>query len=400
MNYSIRILIVDDDEVDRMAVRYALIESGLSIISTEASTCAEAIELLETNHFDCTFVDYGLPDQSGLLLIQAARRLKVNHPLVVLTGQNNTQIAVELMKSGATDYLAKSQISPTSLAQVLRNAIRIYRSEQESIEISQQLQKNYQLLLEKNRELDKQRAEIEIHSLQQADFIAHLTHDLRTPLVAANLMFQLFKEESFGPLSEPMHEGLEAMERSNQNLLDLVNTLLEVYHYEFGTKTLTLISCDLWEIIQDVIQQLQPLVQHKLLTLQSINHISDPRLGNILGDYQEIRRMITNLIGNAVKFTDQGRIELQLGFEPAMGLQASQLKGWITIDIQDTGAGISPEEQLVIFNRFRTGHHRQVGSGLGLYLVHQIVTKHSGSITVISEPGQGSLFKVRLPIDR
>jgi two-component system, sensor histidine kinase and response regulator len=397
MEESLKILIVDDDEVDRMVVRRALIKSGTSIIITEAATCNEAIELLTTNLFDCTFLDYGLPDRNGLALVQAARQINVQHPLVVLTGQGNERIAVDLMKAGATDYLPKSQISPTILGQVLRNAMRLDRAEREVLQATQQLQQNNDLLHQQNRDLEQQRAQIEIQNLQLTDFIAHLTHDLRTPLVAANRMFELFQQEAFCPLSADMHEAVAAMERSNKNLLNLVNTLLEVHCYESGNKTLTLTTCNMWEIILEVVQELQPLAQYKSIDLTALGDFFDPQSLKILGDCQEIRRMITNLVSNALKFTDTGSIELRLGFCQAGVDETLAKNGWVTIEIQDTGLGMSAEEQKVIFQRFRTGSHRQAGSGLGLHLVHRIITTHSGTISVTSALGKGSLFKVLLP---
>jgi two-component system, sensor histidine kinase and response regulator len=393
----LRILIVDDDPVDRMAVQRALLKSGLTLIVTEATTYAEAIALLNTHQFDCTLVDYGLPDQNGLTLVQAARRLDVQHPLVVLTGQGDEQIAVDLMKAGATDYLTKSQISPTTLAHVVRNAMRIDRAERKIRTTNQQLQQSNEQLLQQNRDLAEQRIQIEIQNLQQVDFIAHLTHDLRTPLVAADIMFKLFEQEAFGGLSPEMKEALAAMDRSNQNLLDLVNTLLEVHQHESGKKTLSLMRCDLWEIIGNVLEELQPLAQHKLVELRAVKAIADSGSIIVFGDCQEIRRMLTNLVGNSLKFTDVGHIELCLGFCPASVDETVAVNGWVTIDIQDTGLGISAEEQKVIFERFRTGQHRQAGSGLGLHLVQRIVTMHSGTISVTSELGKGSLFQVRLP---
>jgi two-component system, sensor histidine kinase and response regulator len=386
---QLRVLIID-------AVKRALLKSGMDLIATEASTYTEAIGLLEAQSFDCTFVDYGLPDRNGLALVQAARNLNIQHPLVVLTGQGDEQIAVNLMKAGATDYLAKSQISPTHLAQVLRNAIRIDRAERDILAATEQLKQNNQLLLQQNRALEQQRIQIEVQNLQQIDFIAHLTHDLRTPLIAANLMFDLFRKETFGPLSAATQEALSAMDRSNQNLLEMVNTLLEVHHYESGHKSLTLTNCNLWGIIQEVIKELQPLAHHQSVNLTAIKNIIDRDPIQVLGDCQEIRRMITNLVGNSLKFTETGSIEVRLGFCGA-NLDQTTVNGWVTIEVQDTGLGMSADEQLMIFERFRTGAHRQAGSGLGLHLVQRIVTMHSGTISVTSELGQGSLFKVRLP---
>jgi two-component system, sensor histidine kinase and response regulator len=397
MEKPLRILIVDDDEVDRMSVRRALMQSGILLILTEATNCAEATALLANNIFDCTFLDYGLPDQNGLALVQAARSMNVQHPLVVLTGQGDEKIAVDLMKAGATDYLAKSQISAATLTQILRNSMRLYQAELEVLQTNKQLQQNNELLIQQNHNLEQQRAQIEIQNLQRADFIAHLTHDLRTPLVAANLMFKLFQQEAFCPLSAEMHTAVAAMDRSNQNLLDLVNTLLEVHHYESGTKTLTLTTCHMWEIIQEVVQELQPLADYKSIALAATSDVHDPKSLKLLGDCQEIRRMVTNLVGNALKFTDDGSIKICLSFCPAKIEETSAMNGWVSIDIQDTGLGIPADEQTVIFQRFRTGQHRQAGSGLGLHLVQRIVTTHGGTIEVTSKPGQGSLFQVRIP---
>lgn len=396
----LRILIVDDDQVDRLSIKRALSKSGLSLVFSEAGTCMEAIELLSSHQFDCTFVDYGLPDQNGLFLVRGACRLKVQHPLVVLTGQGDEQIAVDLMKAGATDYLSKSNISTTTLPQILRNSIRIYRAEQEVIETSQQLKLNNALLLQQNKDLEEQRTQIETQNLQRADFIAHLTHDLRTPLVAANLMFKLFGQEAFCPLSPEMHDAVAAMSRSNQNLLDLVNTLLEVHCYESGTKTLTMSTCDMWEIIQDVTQEFQPLADYKSIKLITSKDVSNPKSLKVLGDCLEIRRMVSNLLGNSLKFTDAGQVEVILSFCEADTHETSDPKapnGWVSIEIRDTGVGMSPEEQKNIFQRFHTGKHRQAGSGLGLHLVERIVTIHSGTITVMSQLGKGSLFQIRLP---
>ncbi|WP_295620103.1 hybrid sensor histidine kinase/response regulator [Chamaesiphon sp. GL140_3_metabinner_50] len=397
MEELLRILIVDDDEIDRMSVRRALTQSGVSIEIDEAETCAQAIDLLSKNLYDCTFVDYGLPDNNGLTLVKTARELQVQHPLVVLTGQGDERIAVELMKAGAIDYLPKSQIAPAALAQILRNAIRIDRAEREAVETNKQIQLRNALLLQQNRDLEQQRKQIDIQNLQREDFISHLTHDLRTPLVAANIMFKLFEQEAFCPLSPSMHEALEAMDRSNQNLLQLVNTILEVNRYESGHKDLTFTKCDMWEIIHSAIEELQPLAKYKSISLDAISDFSEPESLKVLGDCHEIRRAIANLIGNALKFTDTGTVEVKLDFEPATDEDTTAINGWISIDVRDTGLGMSLEEQKDIFERFRTGKHRQAGSGLGLHLVSRIVTTHSGTIAVTSNPGEGSLFKVRLP---
>ncbi len=184
MDKLIKILIVDDDAVDRMAVKRSLKSAGVSVEVTEAEDCADALakllvsrnnytqtipdkyqhlnEVEETEKslllnqifeckFDCVFLDYGLPDGDGLSLVQDVRRSGLKVPLIVLTGQGDEQIAVELMKAGASDYITKGKMSPESLSRSLYNALRVYRAESQAFHASQKLKESeerYRLVLE------------------------------------------------------------------------------------------------------------------------------------------------------------------------------------------------------------------------------------------------------------
>ena len=120
---------VDDDEVDRLLFQRVLRASGIQADVTEVEDCAGAIAYLEASSFDCIFLDYRLPDGDGLELILQIRQLGTTLPIVVLTGQGDERIAVELMKSGASDYLVKSSLTPENLGQTLRSVTRIYQAE-------------------------------------------------------------------------------------------------------------------------------------------------------------------------------------------------------------------------------------------------------------------------------
>ena len=184
MDKFIKILIVDDDEVDRLAVKRSLKSAGVSVEVTEAEDCADALakllisrnnytqtipdksqhlnELEKTEKslllnrifdckFDCVFLDYGLPDGDGLSLVQQVREAGLKVPLIVLTGQGDEQIAVELMKAGASDYITKGKMSPESLSRSLYNALRVYRAESQAFHASQKLKESeerYRLVLE------------------------------------------------------------------------------------------------------------------------------------------------------------------------------------------------------------------------------------------------------------
>ena len=151
MEETVTILMVDDDQVDRMAVSRALRSAGIKMNWSESNNCVQAIALLQQQEFDCVFLDYRLPDGDGLSLVQQIRGLGISTPLVVLTGQGDEQIAVQLMKAGACDYLPKDKISPDTLYQILRQTIRVHRAEMSAAKANQQLRESeerYRLVLE------------------------------------------------------------------------------------------------------------------------------------------------------------------------------------------------------------------------------------------------------------
>ncbi len=203
-------------------------------------------------------------------------------------------------------------------------------------------------------------------------------------------MLTLLSEGALGSLSAPMQEVITIMARSNTNLLAMVNTLLEVYRFEAGRKTLAFQPVNLEQLLKEVAGELTPLAQAKQLAI-NLDIDEHSSKSTIVGDRLELHRLFTNLIGNAIKFTDKGFVTISL--VPITSNDRS-----ITIKIADTGPGIPPEEQATLFERFRQGSHKRSGSGLGLYLSRRIVEAHKGSIEVNSELGKGSIFTVNLPI--
>lgn len=131
-NHGLKILVVDDDDVDRMAVRRALKASGLEATVTEAEDAAGALEKLAREHYDCTLLDYRMPGSDGLDVVRAARERGILVPFIMLTGFGDEQTAVELMKAGAADYIPKSSLTPERLALSLRGVLRIHQAEIEA----------------------------------------------------------------------------------------------------------------------------------------------------------------------------------------------------------------------------------------------------------------------------
>ncbi len=358
-----RILAVDDTPDNLALIETILEDEGYEIILVSSGAAALA-QVEKSPPPDLILLDIMMPEMDGY---EVTRRIRQNPklpyiPILLLTAHHASDV-VQGLESGADDFVRKP-VDVDELAARVRSLLRL----KHSIDEREQL------------------------SLQRQDFIAHLTHDLRTPLVAADNMLKLFGQEAFCPLSADMHEAIAAMIRSNYHLMQIVDTLLEVQCYEAGAKTLTFMECNLGEIATEVVQELKHLAQSKGLTL-TVN-TSDPQAtaAKVSGDYLELRRMITNLVGNAIKFTEQGSIDISVTV-PAPQDQ-------VIVEIRDTGPGISDQELAQLFQRFRKGAHQQSGSGLGLHLVSRIVQAHQGTITVESQPDQGSVFTICLPTQR
>ncbi|MEQ6341686.1 MAG: ATP-binding protein [Gammaproteobacteria bacterium] len=140
MNDLLRILIIDDDDVDRMTILRACKSAGLNIEATEAQNGKAGLELLQMQAFDCAFLDYLLPDSDGLKILRAARAAGVATPIVMLTGHGDERLAVEMMQAGANDYLPKGNISPEKLAHSLRHAMRLHQAEMDRQAVERELQ--------------------------------------------------------------------------------------------------------------------------------------------------------------------------------------------------------------------------------------------------------------------
>jgi signal transduction histidine kinase len=372
-----KILVIDDDPVDRMAVIRAFKGADFQAELTEAIDCASTILTVNSHQFDCIFVDYRLPDGNGIELLQQLRQLGIRVPIVSLTGQSDDLVAVDLIKAGASDYLSKSQVSSAQLRQVFQNVMRVHYAEV-AAEFA-----------------NRQREELLV---QKEEFISRMTHDLQTPLVAANRMLDLLCDDVFGELPDRVKSSLKTIERSNQDLLEMVRNIVEAYTYDANAKQFSFIPLDLTQIIAEVVTELTPIAAAKNIELTAIIHDLPDANFQIEGDRLELKRLITNLVGNSLKFTDTGKISILLKRHCANELTPSTPdRPWFSIAVCDTGSGIAASDRTNLFERFRRGNHKRSNSGLGLYLCKQIAEAHGGKISVESTPGEGTTFTIDLP---
>jgi signal transduction histidine kinase len=395
MDEPLNILIVDDDDIDRMAVSRALRKANVDFTPVEAATAEEAIAHITREHFDCVFLDYRLPDYDGLELVRTIHSLRIHSPLVVLTGQGDEQIAVEVMKAGATDYLAKSRISSDTLEQVLRNAIRVCQAEIRVELANQQIRESNELLKAQNQELEVQRQQIQLQNVKlieasqlKSKFLATMSHEIRTPMNAIIGFSQLLMRPG-KELSPPQRNMIEKIFSNSKHLLELLNDVLDLSKIEAGRMDLKPEWFDLAQTIHMTVDELRSLAEQKHLPVHVQIDLANPQ---IFHDSHRLRQILVNLLSNAIKFTDDGGVSVEV----------SELSSdLIQIVVQDTGIGIAPEHLTHIFEAFRQVDQsitrRYPGTGLGLAIIDSLVQVMQGEIAVESVLGKGSVFRLQIP---
>jgi signal transduction histidine kinase len=419
------ILLVDDDEVDRLSVKRALRKAGFSASLIEAENGQDAIaklaegitqhqiqrnnlenflELngnaqkfdLDPNIFDLILLDYRLPDINGLHLIAEIKTLNLNLPIIILTGQGDEEIAVEIMKAGAADYLSKAKIEPNNLAKAISNAIRIHKAEQAVELANQRLRDTNELLILKNQELKRQQQQIKSQNLKlqesynlKSEFLATMSHELRTPMNAIMGFSQLLLRQYPAPLSEQQQNLVMRIFNNSKSLLDMINEMLDFSKIEAGKLQSKPENFDLNYLIHLTIEELHSLVEQKQLSLTADIDLKNAYL---IQDSNFIKRTLINLLSNAIKFTEVGEVKVK-----AWEIDAKT----IAIAVSDTGIGIAQEDQEKIFQAFRQADQsftrQHSGTGLGLAITQSLVKMMGGKILLDSSLGKGSTFTVEIP---
>ena len=405
------ILLVDDDEVDRLAVKRAFKKVAFPVLLTEAQNGKEAIAIIQNKNndlvssqiinpnldiFDLILIDYRLPDIDGLHLITEIRALSINVPLIVLTGQGDEEIAVEIMKAGAADYLAKSRIEPNNLVKAIENAIRIYKAEQAVELANKRLRASNELLVQKNQELEKQQQQIKLQNIQlqesynlKSEFLATMSHELRTPMNAIMGFSQLLLRQYPDPLSQHQQNLVQRIFNNSKNLLEMINEMLDFSKIEAGKLELNPQKFDLNYLIKLTVEELRSLAVQKQLNLVTEIELEDPFL---IQDSNFSKRTLVNLLSNAIKFTESGEVKVK-----AWSIDETK----IAIAVIDTGIGIAPEDREKIFQAFRQADQsftrQHSGTGLGLAITESLVKMMGGKISLQSKLGEGTTFTVEIP---
>jgi signal transduction histidine kinase len=220
-------------------------------------------------------------------------------------------------------------------------------------------------------------------------FLANMSHELRTPLNAILGYGELLLDNIYGELGERPREVLERVQSNGKHLLGLINDVLDLSKIEAGRLSLVVDDYAMQAIVQSVMAATEGLAQTKGLALTA-QLADDMPLGR--GDERRLTQVLLNLVGNAIKFTESGSVEITAG----------AADGWFELAVRDTGPGIAEADQARIFEAFQqvdsTSTRKKGGTGLGLSISKRIVELYGGAMSVESTPGAGSTFRVVLPV--
>jgi len=230
---------------------------------------------------------------------------------------------------------------------------------------------------------------VEVDRLKQ-EFLANMSHELRTPLNSIIGYSEVLLDGVDGDLNEDATEDVEAIHSSGKHLLSIINEILDLAKIDAGQMQLKQTELYVPDLLEEIVRSSQILVKTKPVEMQLIE---DSPVRNVSGDQVRLNQICLNLISNAVKFTEQGNINIRYGMKDTE---------FMYIQVQDTGMGMTEEDLAVIFERFRqadgSSTRRAGGTGLGLTITRQLIQMHGGDIWADSTLGKGSTFTFILPV--
>jgi len=356
-----RILLVEDDDGDAGLVTWALKrQAEFPYVLRRVETLDECLTACQRQEYDVILLDLTLPGSSRLNTVTTVTHA-VTTPVVVFTGLDDKQTALEAVQAGAQDYLVKQNVNPHEICRSIRYA------------------------------MERKQARDFLVRLRE-DFLTHVSHEFRTPLTAAVGAIEILRD-TLDPEAHPAEAKLIAMAASNLLLLRaMVGDLVDTTMVTTGKLFMHMRPNNVKDLVTPLVAALTPVAVRNGLHLNSQLNTETP----VQADPERVTQVLTNLISNAIKFTPEGG-HIDVSVDPA-----ETPDNRVMFTVSDTGTGIPDEAQPFLFERlYQAPQNLEGGSrnglGLGLYISRELIHAHGGELHVSSTPGEGSRFSFTLP---
>lgn len=374
-----RILVIDDEPGIRLGCQRALRSEGYKVDT--AADGEEGLQALASSEYDLVLLDMMMPGIGGLEMLERIRELDPNLVCVVITGYATVELAVEAIKRGAYDFIAKPFDSDTLLLTVNQGM--------ERRTLSLQSQRLAQLEAEAEA-LAREKAQLERLDKIKSTFTLTVAHELRAPVAAIQSYLRLILDGYIAPGDQRHY--LERAERRAEAQLELINDLLDLARLQDPDIQVETEPVALEDVLDEVLDAMAAHAEEKGI---EVRRDVDDQLPSVHVNPRHAKQLWNNLISNAIKYTpDGGQVRISL----------QEQDGVLVGAIEDTGIGIPEDEIRLIFEEFYRSKaakaQTQLGTGLGLPIVKRILEAYGGSIEVESVPDQGSTFRFQLPTVR
>lgn len=370
----IRVLFVEDDPADARLIRVFLQRMrGIGPVELEhADRLETALALLRQASFDVVLLDLSLPDSSGFGTLLRVQQAAPDTAVVVLTGLDDPDFAIEAVHAGAQDYLVKGQGDGLLIYRSLLYATERKRLEQELIKATRQATAANQ---------------------RKSQFLAAMSHELRTPLNAILGFSEMIKEQILGPCGNPRYvDYARDIFTAGIHLLGLINDILDLSKVEAGRMQLLEEEIDIPRLVAECLEMVAETARNRGLTLRREEPEGRFRLR---GDARLLRQILLNLLSNSLKFTPSGG---------SISVHLERSAGAAVIQIRDTGIGIAAEAMERVIEEFQqadiTVARDHGGTGLGLPLSRRFMALHGGELVLESQVGAGTTATLRFPPER
>jgi len=374
------VLIVDDNATNREMLSRRLRKWGFSV--TVAKSGLQALELVRQEPFDLILLDFVMPGPNGLEVLE---RLKSDSavrdiPVLMVSALGDLDGIVQCIQNGAEDYIAKP-FNAVFLSARIGAALEKKRlRDKEKVYIGQ---------------IEQARADADAASRAKSTFLSIMSHEIRTPMNAILGYAQLMLRDP--GLGADAKANLRIIGRSGEHLLALINDVLDISRIEAGHTDLNPATFNLPRLMGDLAAMFRLRAESRDLRFEML--LDGESVPYVVADEGRIRQALINLLGNAIKFTSRGRIRLHVTLKQRI---ADRL--WLSARVEDTGCGISEEDQGKLFEPFSQAkgvlNSRQEGTGLGLAITRKCARLMGGDVTVSSYCGKGSIFRFEIPIER